>query len=58
MTTRFRLPLPVRLVTIAVVWVSYAVLVLDLNSLDNGSRNAKLIWTATLVGLHSRSDST
>jgi hypothetical protein len=50
MNTLFRLPLPVRVVIIAVAWFSYAILVLDLNSLDSGSRSAKLIWTACLVG--------
>jgi hypothetical protein len=43
-------PPAVRVGSIAVVWFSYAILVLDLNSLDSGSRSAKLIWTACLVG--------
>ena len=30
--------------------VGYAVVVLDLNSLDNSSQGAKIIWTACLVG--------
>ncbi|MGB8503145.1 DUF308 domain-containing protein [Mycobacterium sp.] len=50
MNTLFRLPLPVRVVIIAVAWFSYAILVLDLNSLDSGSRSAEPIWTACLVG--------
>jgi hypothetical protein len=50
MTTWFRLRPPVRVLVIAVVWFSYAVLVLDLNALDSGSRSAKLIGIACLVG--------
>jgi hypothetical protein len=58
MTTWFRLRPPVRVLVIAVVWFSYAVLVLDLNALDSGSRSAKLIGIACLVGGLLRSAST
>jgi hypothetical protein len=50
MKTWLRLPLAVRVVIIAGVWFSYALLVLDLGSLDSSSQAAKLIWTACLVG--------
>ena len=49
METWIRLPLMLRILIIAAVWFGYAVLVLDLNSLDDSSRSAKLIWTACLV---------
>lgn len=49
METWIRLPLTLRILIIAAVWFGYAVLVLDLNSLDDSSRSAKLIWTACLV---------
>jgi hypothetical protein len=50
MKTWSRLPLAVRVVSIAVVWLGYAFLVLDLDSLDSNSRSGKLIWTACRLG--------
>ena len=50
METWIRLPLTLRILIVAAVWFGYAVLVLDLNSLDDSSRSAKLIWTVCLVG--------
>ncbi|MDT5108021.1 MAG: hypothetical protein QOI25_5534 [Mycobacterium sp.] len=58
MTMWFRLPLVVRLVVIALACFGYGVLILDFNALDIGSRSAKIIGTACLVGLRSRSGST
>ncbi|MDT5327787.1 MAG: hypothetical protein QOF25_4939 [Mycobacterium sp.] len=50
MTMWFRLPLVVRLVVIALACFGYGVLILDFNALDIGSRSAKIIGTACLVG--------
>jgi hypothetical protein len=50
LTTWFRFPLVVRLAVIALAWAGYGVLALDFNALDMGSRSAKIIWTACLVG--------
>lgn len=45
----FGFPPTLRIVAIAAVWFGYAVLVLDLNSLDSCSRSAEFIWAACLV---------
>jgi hypothetical protein len=50
MKTWLRLPVLVRVFVIAVVWFTYAVLVLDLNALGIGSRSGKIICAACLVG--------
>jgi predicted Zn-dependent protease with MMP-like domain len=50
MKTWLRLPLAVRVVVIAAVWLGYAILVSDLDSLDPALQGAKFIWTACLVG--------
>ena len=42
-------PPPLRIAVIAAAWFGYAMLVLDLNALDIGSRSAKFIWSACLV---------
>jgi hypothetical protein len=42
-------PRTLRIGVITAVWFGYAILVLDLNALDSGSRSVKFIWVACLV---------
>ena len=42
-------PPPLRIAVIAAAWFGYAILMLNLNALDSGSRSAKFIWSACLV---------
>jgi hypothetical protein len=45
----FGFPPRLRIAVIAAVWFGYAVLVLDLNALDSGSRSADVIWAVCLA---------
>jgi hypothetical protein len=45
----FGFPPPLRMAVITAAWFGYAILVLDLNAIDSGSRSAKFIWSACLV---------
>lgn len=53
----FGLPPTLRIGVITAVWFGYAVLVLDLNALDSGSRSAKFILrTGELPATHDRDE--